>query len=123
MSQEETLKAAVLAWQKKHGVNDNDPLLATIELFQIHFSNWQGHHLSSSSGSSYDEFRGSFEELSRRTRALSKQTEDLMAALRTMPDLTKQLRAYRRSILWTIGAVALCAGIGIGIGVGKFLPL
>lgn len=119
MSQEETLKAAVLAWQKKHGVNDNDPLLATVELFQIHFANWQGQSQSGHSGSSYDEFRSSFEELGRQTRALSKQATDLIDALRNMPDLTGQLRAYRLSALWIVGAISLC----VGIGIGKLLPL
>ena len=119
MSQDETLKAAVLAWQKKHGVNDNDPLLATVELFQIHFANWQGQNQGAYSGSSYDEFRGSFEELSRQTKALSKQATDLIEALRNMPDLTGQLQSYRLSTLWMAAGMAFC----VGIGIGKFLPL
>jgi len=117
MSQEEALKAAVLAWQKKHGVNDNDPLLATVELFQIHFANWQGQNQSGHSGSFYDEFRSSFEELGRQTKTISKQATDLIEALRNMPDLTGQLRSYRLSTFWMTVGLAFC----VGIGIGKFL--
>lgn len=119
MSHDEMLKAAVLAWQKKYRVNDNDPLLATVELFQIHFANWQGQNQSDHSGSAYDEFRASFEELSGQTKALSKQTSGLIEALRNMPDLTGQLRSYRLSTLWMAAGLAF----GAGIGIGKFLPL
>jgi hypothetical protein len=35
------LRTAVLEWQKKYGVQDGDPLLASLELFQIYLANLQ----------------------------------------------------------------------------------
>ena len=37
----QALKTAVLEWQKKHGVQDGDPILAALELWEIYFNHAQ----------------------------------------------------------------------------------
>ena len=44
MSTEEqnlVLKNAILEWRKKYGVQDGDPMLAAVELWEIYFSHTQ----------------------------------------------------------------------------------
>lgn len=110
------LKTAVLEWQKKYGVKDGDPLLASLELFQIYFASWQNQQ-NGPGGSSYDEFRGSFEALEHRTKSLSKLATEMIHALRGVP---RQENQFRRFSVAALAIVAVLA-IGIGVGIGKFL--
>lgn len=108
-------KAAILEWQKKYRIKDGDPVMATVELFQIHFASWREQSLdASSSGSSYDHFRSSFEELTRRTKAFSKEASELTDALRTIPNIKETFRAYQFATLSLIAALAFALGVSVG---------
>jgi hypothetical protein len=79
------LRTAVLEWQKKYGVQDGDPLLASLELFQIYLANLQTGD-ASGSGLSFQEFRESFELLDQRSKIFAKHAADLIEALRQVPN-------------------------------------
>ena len=61
-----TLQNAVLEWQKKYGIRDGDPMLASLELFHIYLRTFE----PSANGSrppTFEEFRESIELLDQRT--------------------------------------------------------
>lgn len=112
------LKNAVLEWQKKYGIRDGDPLLASLELFHIYIH--ITHPPAGQQGSrppTFDDFRASVELLDQRSKGFAKQAGELIQELRIAPDIQRRLRAYNASalLLTFIGAFAT------GLLVGKFL--
>ena len=66
------LQKAVLEWQKKSGLSDNDPLLGVVELFQLFFGSLETNRAILPE-KAFEEFWDSVELLSQRTKMLSKQ--------------------------------------------------
>jgi hypothetical protein len=66
------LQKAVLEWQKKCGLSDNDPLLGVVELFQLFFGSLETNRARLPE-KAFEEFWDSVELLSQRTKMLSKQ--------------------------------------------------
>jgi len=109
------LKTAVLEWQKKYGVQDGDPLLASVELFQIYMRSFLiGEPGDGIPSPSFHEFRESFELLDQRTKTFAKQATELIQELRKLPETARQMRSGRGVILFLLLSVALAAGIAIG---------
>lgn len=110
-----TLRAAVLEWQKKYGVQDGDPLLASLELFQIYLGSLHaGSEDNGVSPPSFGEFRASIELLNSRSKAVAKHAAELIEALRAIPNLKRQLAAYRITALLLIALCSLAAGVCLG---------
>ena len=108
-----TLQTAVLEWQKKYGIRDGDPMLASLELFHIYLRTFE----PSANGSrppTFEEFRESIELLDQRTKTFAKQATELIQELRKLPHIAGQMRAGRGVILFLLLLVALAAGIAIG---------
>ena len=104
------LQNAVLEWQKKYGIRDGDPMLASLELFHIYLRTFE----PSSSGSrspTFEEFRESIELLDQRTKTFAKQAAELIQELRRFPDAAR--RGYWCFFLF-ITLTALAAGIAFG---------
>ena len=78
------LQNAILEWQKKYGVRDGDPLLASLELFQIYLTNAHESDAKKPEGSvpTFVEFRESMEFLDRRCKQVAKLAQELIEALR-----------------------------------------
>ena len=116
MSPEErnlALQNAVLEWQKKYGIRDGDPMLASLELFHIYLRT----HEPSANGArppTFEEFRESIELLDQRTKTFAKQAAELIQELRKLPATARQMRAGRDPILLLLFVIALAAGIAIG---------
>ncbi len=113
-----TLKNAVLEWQKKYGIRDGDPLLASLELFHIYFR--ITHPPAEHQGSrppTFDDFRASVELLDQRSKGFVKQAGELMQELRIAPEIQRRLRSYKASALLFIFIGAFSSGLLIG----KFL--
>src|SRR5688500_10465108 len=92
---EVALRTAVLEWQKKYGIQDGDPLLASLELFQIYLGTFQsGTPGNGSHFPSFEEFRDSIELLDARSKAFSKQVAELTDGLREAPNIKRQLLSY-----------------------------
>lgn len=112
------LKNAVLEWQKKYGIRDGDPLLASLELFHIYLR--ITHPPAGQQGSpapTFEDFRASVELLDQRSKGFVKQAGELIHELRIAPDIQRRLRSYKvTAILLTfIGAFVS------GLVIGKFL--
>ena len=111
-----TLKNAVLEWQKKYGIRDDDPLLASLELFHIYLRiTHPSAGQQDSRPPSFDDFRASVELLDQRSKKFSKQAGELIQELRIAPE--RRFRAYKASALLLIFIGAFISGLVIG----KFL--
>jgi hypothetical protein len=109
------LRTAVLEWQKKYGIQDGDPLLASLELFQIYLGSLQSAaHGNGSYFPSFEEFRDSVELLDARSKTFSKQAAELTEALGDAPNIKRQLRSYHAFAFVLTALGALAAGVLIG---------
>jgi hypothetical protein len=104
------MQKALADWRKKYLVGKNDPLMATVEMWEILMQDTRAiePHLL---------FRKELEKLTEITKTLSKQGLELTAELRNVPKIKNELWAfpYFTVILIAVGAMI------IGIFVGKFL--
>ena len=112
-----TLQNAVLEWQKKYGIRDGDPMLASLELFHIYLRTSEP-TASGSRPPTFEEFRESIELLDQRTKTFAKQASELIQELRKLPDTARQMRSGRGTLFFLLLLAALAAGIAIG----KFTP-
>ena len=109
------LKTAVLEWQKKYGVQDGDPLLASVELFQIYMRSFLiGEPGDGVSSPSFHEFRESFELIDQRSKVFAKHAAELIEALREVPNIKQQLRSFHAAGFVMTAIAALAAGVLIG---------
>jgi len=110
------LKAAILEWQKKHGIQDADPMLAAVELWEIYFSHAQPTG-SNEAIPSFEEFRSSLEKLVRLGSDFATHGAEIVLELREVPKIRSELNSFPRFALVFGAGLALVAGILIG----KFL--
>ena len=116
MSPEErnlALQNAVLEWQKKYGIRDGDPMLASLELFHIYLRT-QEPSANGARPPTFEEFRESIELLDQRTKTFAKQAAELIQELRKLPATARQMRSGCGLILFLLLVVALAVGIAIG---------
>ena len=111
------LQNAVLEWQKKYGIRDGDPMLASLELFHIYLRTSEP-TATGSRPPTFEEFRESIELLDQRTKTFAKQASELIQELRKLPDTARQMRSRRGALFFLLLLAALAAGIAIG----KFAP-
>lgn len=104
------MRNALADWRKKYRVCDDDPLMATVEMWEILMQDTRAiePHLI---------FRKELEKLTELTRTLSKQASELIVELRNVPKIKNDLLAFP---YFTVVLIAVGAMI-IGIFVGKFL--
>lgn len=107
----EALRTAVLEWQEKHNIADDDPLLATVELWEAFLESERA-----ADATAYD-IRREIEQLDRIGKSFSKQTGEVIRELRTVPKLKNELWMfpYFTVIFIAVGAVIT------GMLIGKFL--
>ena len=108
-----TLQNAILEWQKKYGIRDGDPMLASLELFHIYLRTSEPATTGSRSPT-FEEFRETIELLDQRTKTFAKQSTELIHELRKLPETARQMRSGRGVIFFLLLLIALAAGIAIG---------
>jgi len=107
--------AAVVEWKKKYQVQENDPMFAALELFQIYF----GHIHATTKGEasripSFVEFRNTVERLDGCSNRFLKQAIELIDTMRGVPDIRQQIEIYHAVLIALVAL--LCMGSGIFIG-------
>jgi hypothetical protein len=107
----QALRTAVLDWQQKHNIADNDPLLATIELWEAFLESERATDLTA-----YD-IRREIEQLDRIGKSFTKQAGEVIRELRTVPKLKSDLWMFPYFTVVFIAVGALFTGMLIG----KFL--
>ena len=98
------LQKALAEWKAKHHVGDNDPLMATVELWGILVENSHAaepHHL----------FRRELEQLTEVGKTFSKQTGELTCELRRVPKIRSDLWLFPYFTVVLVGIGALIIGI------------
>ncbi len=109
-----TLQAAVLDWRKKYGLQDGDPMLAVIELWEIYFDQAR---LPESRGSHLEDFRKSVLQLDHLEKSILTQAGELIQELRAIPAIRNDLNSFPKFALMFVSGLALL----LGIFLGKFL--
>jgi len=97
-------------WKKKYRVTDSDPLMATLELWQILVEN-------SRAADPAQLFRHELERLGEIAKSFSTQTNELIAELRQVPKIKSDLWLFP---YFTV-LLAVVAALIIGIFAGRFL--
>lgn len=102
----------IAEWKKKHRVRDNDPLMATLELWQVLVEN-------SRAADPGQLFHHELEQLTGISKAFSKQTNELTVELRKVSRIKHELWLFP---YFTVILSAVTTLI-IGIFIGRFLLL
>jgi hypothetical protein len=110
------LRNAVLEWQRKYRIPDEDPMLASLELLEIYFSH-RYENGPIKQPPTYGELRLTLEDAQRLTKRLSKHAGEMTEELRAVPKLREELAHGRTTAILTVALVALV----VGILIGKFL--
>ena len=106
------LKNAILEWRKKYGVQDGDPMLAAVELWEIYFTHAQ---LNGPKGPpSFEDFRSTMEQLERLSGDFTGRASEIIGELRAVPKIRSDLNRFPMFALVFTAALALLAGILIG---------
>ncbi len=104
----QALKSAVLEWRKKYGVQDNDPMLAVVELWEIYFSHPKERLPS------FEEFRCTMEQCERLGGELTGRAAEIIQELRAVPKIRSDLNRFPMFALIFTASLAMLAGILIG---------
>jgi hypothetical protein len=107
------LKNAVLEWRKKYGIQDGDPMLAAVELWEIYLNHVQDQP-SKNRFPSFEEFRKTMEQLERLGDDFKGRAAEIINELRDVPKIRSDLNRFPMFALVFTTAVALLAGILIG---------
>jgi hypothetical protein len=102
------LRNAVLDWQRKHNIADDDPLLATVELWEAFLDSER------SPDASPPDIRRDIQQLDRIIKTFSKQTGEVIRELRAVPKIKSDLWMFPYFTVVFIAGGALVAGILIG---------
>jgi len=105
---------AVLRWQKKYGIGDGDPMLASLELLDIYF-NARRPVAGDGRPPTFEEFRESLDTLQQRSREFTRHANELIQRIETAPKpVARRARNAALVVLTLIGAVIA------GVLLGKF---
>jgi hypothetical protein len=107
----QALREAILNWKTKHNIADDDPLLATVELWEAFLESEKTVDATPS------DFRREVEQLERLGKLFTKQSSDVIVGLRAIPKIKSELWMFPYFTVIFVTVVAIITGILIG----KFL--
>ncbi len=110
-SRKQELREAVLNWQQKHNIANDDPLLATVELWEAFLES------EKSVDATPVDVRREIEQLDRLGKSFTKQSGEVIRELRAVPKLKSELWMFPYFTVVFVAVGALVAGMLIG----KFL--
>ena len=116
MSDETTdtdLRAAIARWQQKHGVGDDDPAIACVELFDLYVTALRARN-PDSPPLRFEEFRSTLELLDARSKTFVKHAAELMHELRQTAQTHRQLRCVSLLSLLMTALATFTAGLLLG---------
>jgi hypothetical protein len=103
---------AVVEWKHKHRIQDDDPMLASLELLEIFFKNVRI-QIPDSGTATIAEVRAAIQQLDHLALDFAKQVRELTVELRGAP--APKPHGHSRTTAWLI------LGLVVGVLVGKFL--
>ena len=117
MTEPDSFDSVVVDWKHRHGIRDDDPILAALELLKVFFKNAKIEIPPDSDSATLVEVRAAIQQLNRVGNDFSKQVRELTLEMRALPELDTQLRSGRA----TAYLVTAIACLGAGILIGKFM--
>jgi len=115
MNADDALEQAVQAWRAKHHIPDGDPMLAAVELVQIHLRFAPRAVLDEHVRiPNFEQFRKTMEFLDQRSQCFVEQTASVLDATRS---LSQRLSQVSISSLIIITVLALIVGFEIGLAI------
>jgi hypothetical protein len=118
MSAEDELALAIAEWQRKHRIEDGDPMIAVLELVRIHLQH--AHEIDDDPEAPpppFEEFRSVIELLDRRSKSFVQQAADVMGEMRRFGQSIERVNETRLALHLTLTAF----GVVFGLLLGKFL--
>ena len=109
----QALTNAVLEWRKKYSVQDGDPMLAALELWEIYFAHAQV-AVPKERLPSFEDFRDTLEQLERLGGDFTGRAGEVIQELRAVPKIRSDLNRFPMFALVFTAGLALLAGILIG---------
>jgi hypothetical protein len=109
-SRKDALRNAVAEWQRRHGIGDDDPLMATVELWEALLDNTK----MPNAAAAYHQFRQELEQLDRLAKSLTKQSGEVIRELRTVPKVKEELWMFPYFTVFFVAIGALITGMLIG---------
>lgn len=103
-SRNEALQAAVEKWRERYNIGDDDPLLASVNL-------WKAFLESSDSTAKYHEIRHELEELDRLCKTFIKQSREVIEEVRALPKMKESLWMFPYFTVLFVAVGALLMGI------------
>ena len=111
MNADDPLANAILEWQRKYRIADDDPIIAVLELVRLQLQHARVDRVDGDAAPpGFEDFRGTIELLDRRSKAFVHQASDLVAELRRFGLSLKRINRARV----TTQLALLLAGIVIG---------
>jgi len=110
------LRTAVLEWQKKHRVSDGDPLLASLELWEIYLSSLR-FTPQTNPAPTFMEFRASLEQLEHLSKLFTKVAGEVIQEIRAASKSKQETKSSHTITL----AIASTAALFAGVLIGKFV--
>lgn len=110
------LRAGIARWQQKHGIGDDDPAIACVELFDLYVASLR-QRTPDSPPLRFEEFRSTLELLDARSKAFAKTAADLTHELRQAAQTQRQLRRVSLISIVIATLAAFAAGLLTGIHV------
>lgn len=105
-ARKEALEQAIADWKHKHAITDDDPILATVELWKAFLRN--GPDAESA------ELRASLEQFAQISAPLIKQCNELIRELRMVPKLRNELWAFPYFAVVFVAVLAFITGMLVG---------
>ncbi len=107
------LQAAIARWQQKHGIGDDDPALACVELFELYVSSLRS-RAPDRPPLRFEEFRSTLELLDARSKTFVKHASELTHELRQTAQTQRQLRRVGLLSLLLTAFATFTAGLLLG---------
>lgn len=110
------LREAIARWQQKHGIGDDDPAFAWLELFDLYVETLRA-RTPDSPPLRFEEFRSTLELLDVRSKTFVKHSAELIQELRGVAQTQRQLR----DVSMTAVLIAACSSFIVGALMRHFL--
>lgn len=107
MDADDPLAVALVDWQRKHRIADDDPMIAAMELARIYVQHAVRTDAMDAQIPSFENFRGTIELLDRRSKSFMGQASDLVAELRRFG---QNLQRLNRARWFTLLLLVLLSG-------------
>lgn len=104
------LRAEIARWQQKHGIGDDDPAIACVELLDLYVTSLRA-RTPDSPPLRFEEFRSTLELLDARSKTFVKNAADLTHELRKSAQTQRQLRRVSAVSLILTALATFIAGL------------